>query len=40
MLMLDLFGLALAVALAAAVWGRDVCRWIGVLLGAGKTRFN
>ncbi len=32
-LLLDAFGLVLAAALACAVWGPDVYRWIAVQLG-------
>lgn len=33
MLLLDAFGFALAAALACAVWGPDVWRWIASHLG-------
>jgi len=33
MLLLDAFGVFLAVTLACAVWGPDVLRWIAAQLG-------
>ncbi|HVZ68139.1 MAG TPA: hypothetical protein VG891_01660 [Rhizomicrobium sp.] len=40
MLLLDAFGLALAAALACAVWGPDVWRWAAAQLGIRATDHN